>query len=237
MNICKKCQTKFNGNFCPNCGFALELKTIDGKYIFDETRSVFNLEKGILFTVKNLFLKPGQTVREFMNEDRTKLVKPILFLIICSLIFTLTQQLVNFKSGFIDSQGESNFKKLFDWLSKNYGYSNIIMTIPIALWTKIFFRKQNYNYYQIFTILSYYIGISVLIQTIFGIINGITNLKVVQMGFLIGSIYVAWAIGQFFERPKRWNYLKAFLSYFLGAITFLILIFSIGYIAMKTSLK
>lgn len=235
MNICKKCQTEFNGNFCPNCGFPFKLKPINGKYIFDETRSVFNLEKGILFTVKNLFLRPGPTVREFINEDRTKLVKPILFLIICSLVFTLTQQFLGFKSEFADFQGDSIFKKLFDWLSENYGYSNIIMAIPIALWTKIFFRKQGYNYYQIFTILSYYIGVSVLIQTIFGIINGVTSLKVVQIGFIIGSIYVAWAIGQFFERSKRLNYLKGFLSYFLGAVTFLFLVISIGYIALKIS--
>ncbi|MDO6473096.1 hypothetical protein Q4500_15170 [Maribacter sp. 1_MG-2023] len=133
----------------------------------------------------------------------------------------------------MDFQEESIFQKLFEWLSKNYGYSNILMAIPIALWTKIFFRKQNYNYYQIFTILSYFIGISVLIQTIFGIINGTTNLKVVQIGFIIGSIYVAWAIGQFFERPKRWSYFKGFLSYILGAITFLILVVSIGYVTLK----
>jgi hypothetical protein len=113
------------------------------------------------------------------------------------------------------------------------GQQCILMAIPIAFWTKIFFRKQNYNYYQIFTTLSYFIGISVLIQTIFGIINGTTKLKVVQIGFIIGSIYVAWAIGQFFERPKRWNYFKGFLSYLLGAITFLILVVSIGYITLK----
>lgn len=235
MNICKKCETKFDGNFCPNCSFPVKLKTIDGQYVFDEVRSVFNLEKGVLFTIKNLLLRPGPIVREFINQDRTKLVKPILFLIICSLVYTISQQFLDFKSEFVAFKEESIFENLIDWLSTNYGYSNIILAIPIAFWTKILFRKQNYNYYQIFTILSYYIGISVLIQSIFGIINGVTSIKVVQIGFFIGSIYVAWAIGQFFERQNRWNYLKGFLSYLLGVITFIGLIILIGLITIKFS--
>jgi hypothetical protein len=41
-------------------------------------------------------------------------------------------------------------------------------------------------------------------------------------------IYLSWAIGQFFGRKKVLSYLKAFISFFFGVITFVILIVLLG---------
>ena len=49
------------------------LKRIDGKYIWDEIRSVLNFDKGIFYTIKELFIRPGDTVREFLIYDRKML--------------------------------------------------------------------------------------------------------------------------------------------------------------------
>ena len=39
------------------------LERIDEKYIWNEISSVLNLEKGIFYTIKELFVRPGKTVR------------------------------------------------------------------------------------------------------------------------------------------------------------------------------
>ena len=60
---CKNCNTEINKNYCPNCGQPTKLKRIDGHYILSEIGSVLNFDKGILFTIRELLLRPGQSVR------------------------------------------------------------------------------------------------------------------------------------------------------------------------------
>ena len=93
MNNCKNCNSELNGNYCSNCGNPAILKRIDLHYIKNETSALFYLEKGFFYTIKELIIRPGQNIRKFIAEDRNRLVKPITFLIVTSLIYTL---IVNF---------------------------------------------------------------------------------------------------------------------------------------------
>ncbi|MDY8137449.1 DUF3667 domain-containing protein [Aquimarina sp. 2201CG5-10] len=206
------------------------LERIDGKYIWNEISSVLNFEKGLFYTIRELFIRPGRTVREFIQEDRNRLVKPIIFIIICSLVYSIFQQIFNFEDGYVGSSfvKESAINSIFDWVSKNYGYSNILMGIFIAFWIKIFFRKYNYNFYEILILLCFVMGIGMLLFALFGIADSLIDLKIIDKGYLIGIIYILWAIVQFFDKKKFMNYPKAIVSYFLGMITFMIGILILG---------
>lgn len=233
MQYCKNCNKRLTGKFCSECGFPKEPKRIDRQYIVDEIGSVLNFEKGIFYTVKELLIRPGDTVNRFITGDRKKIVKPIIFLIICSLIYTIGQQYLDYEAGYIkyNVEGGDNtpvMLQLYNWFSKNYGYANIAMAIFIAVWIKIFFKKHNYNFYEIYILLCYIMGISVLIYTLLGIIESIINFPVLQLGIFISLVYSTWAIGQFFNRKKTINYAKGFLSYLFGIATSLIVLFGIG---------
>ena len=147
MNICRKCSNELNGNYCSNCGQPTRVKRINGQYILHEIGSILNFQKGILFTIKGLLTKPGQNIREFIAEDRNRLVKPIMFVIVCSLIYTIATRLFHFQDGYISYSGEekSTGTLIFGWLQNNYGYANLLMAILISMWIKIFFKKYNYN--------------------------------------------------------------------------------------------
>ena len=153
MNNCKNCNKGLTGKFCSSCGFPNKLKRIDRQYVIDEISSVITFDKGFFYTVKELFKRPGSTIREFILEDRKRLVKPIVFLIICSFFYTIAQQFLSFEADYIklniDDRNTSFIIKMYDWFSKNYGYANILMAILITLWINIFFKKYNYNYYEI----------------------------------------------------------------------------------------
>lgn len=237
MSLCKNCNTEITQNYCPICGNPNSLKRIDGKYIATEIGSVLNFDKGILYTVKELIFRPGKAVKEFILEDRKRLVKPILFLIVCSVVYTIAQQFLEFEDGYInmnfDDWNDRIIGKIFNWISKNYGYANILMAVFITIWIKLFFRKYKYNHYEIFILLCFTMGISMLIFALFGIIEGIIDYPVLQYGANIAIIYTAWAIGQFFNGKKKLNYLKGILSYFLGMITFMIVVVLTGIIVEK----
>ena len=219
---CKKCGAELSDDFCSKCGNPKTLKKIDGGYILSEIVSVLNFDKGIFYTIKELLVRPGENVQKFIHSDRNRLVKPIIFVIVCSLIYTIAQQLLKFEDGYVNAGGfgESTISKIFEWIQTNYGFANILMAIFIALWIKVFFRKYNYNFFEILILLCFVMGIGMLIYTLFGIAESITKLKVLHIGGIIGFVYLSWAIGQFFDKDKKVNYLKGLLSYLLGMITF-----------------
>ena len=230
VGVCENCKTEMAQNYCTNCGSPKSLKRIDGKYIANEIGSVLNFDKGILYTIKELIIRPGNTVKEFILNDRNRIVKPIIFIIICSLIYSVLEQFLNFENGYIhyDESIKSTSMSIFGWIKDNYRYGNLIMGVFIAFWTKILFKKYGYNYYEILILLCFVMGIGMLILTVFGIIEWITKLKILQFGGMLFVIYSTWAIGQFFNNKMVSSYLKAFASYFLGMITFIVGVFVIG---------
>ncbi|VAW10324.1 hypothetical protein MNBD_BACTEROID03-1590 [hydrothermal vent metagenome] len=230
MSNCKKCKSELKGNYCSNCGRPTELTRIDSQYILSEIGSVLNFEKGILFTIKELVTNPGQSIHKFIIEDRNRLVKPIIFLIVTSLIYTIVNQIFHIEDGYIavESDKKTTTLLIFNWIQNNYGYANIIMSLFIAIWIKIFFRKNEYNFFEILILLCFVMGVGMLIFSIFGIIEGLTRLKIMQISGVIGIVYCSWAIGQFFGKKKKTNYLKAFFFYLLGMISFTFLAIFIG---------
>ena len=67
-----------------------------------------------------------------------------------------------------------------------------------------------------------------LIYTTFGILESMTKIKILQIGAILGFIYIAWSIGQFFDSNKKTNYLKGLFAYILGMITFYLLAVILG---------
>jgi hypothetical protein len=227
---CKKCEAELTDNFCSKCGNPKILSKIDGKYIISEIISVINFDKGIFYTIKELLTKPGENVQKFIHSDRKRLVKPIIFLIICSLIYTITQQILRFEDGYVNAGGfgDSALTSITEWIQKNYGYANILMSIFIAFWIKIFFKKYKYNFFEIIILLCFVMGIAMLIYTTFGIIESITKIRILNFAGIIGIIYTSWAIGQFFDKNKKMNYLKGLIAYLLGMVSFYFLAIILG---------
>jgi Protein of unknown function (DUF3667) len=227
---CKNCNTEITLKYCPNCGQPANLKRIDGHYIVHEIEHVLHFERGILYTVKELFINPGQTIRNYISENRSRLVKPVIFIIITSLIYTLIIHFFHIEDGYIKSEGleKSMVGNIVKWIQGNYGYANILVGAFIALWLRIFFKKYGYNFFELLIMLCFVTGVAMLIFAFCAIIEGLFHFKLSSIAGIIGVVYSIWAIGNFFEKRKIANYVKALISYVLGTITFYIIIFAIG---------
>lgn len=228
--ICQKCKSEVIKNYCPICGHSKEVTRIDGNYLLQEIRSVLSFEKGTLFTVRNLATNPGKSIKEFLKEDRNRLVKPVVFLIIASLIYTVFNKIFQFEDGYVQfsGNGESATKSISKWIQENYGYANIIMAIFIAGWIKLFFRKHDINIFEILVLLCFVMGMGMLIYAVFGVIQSLIDYNLMQVAGIFGFIYLTWAIGQFYGKGKIVNYVKVFFAYILGMISFSITAILIG---------
>ena len=227
---CKNCNNEVHLNYCSNCGQPVKLKRINAYYILHEIEHILHFERGILYTIKELTLNPGKSIKTYITENRSKLVKPIIFIIVTSLIYTFCNHYFHFEDGYINYHDEksSAIKDIFKWIQAHYGYANIIIGVFISLWAKLFFRKYEFNFFEILILLCFVTGISMLIYSVFGILQYFTHYNLMQVSNVVGLLYIVWAMGQFFDKRKLINYLKAFFSYVLGILTFSITLILIG---------
>ncbi|PWA07679.1 DUF3667 domain-containing protein [Flavobacterium laiguense] len=222
MNNCGNCNDELTGKYCSNCGQAVKVKRIDGDYIVHEIEHVLHFERGILYTIKELLIRPGQNIREFIAENRSRLVKPVIFIIVTSLIYTLINHFFHIEDGYVNFTDAKmpTTNSIFSWIQNHYGYANIIMGMFIAFWLKIFFKKYEYNFFELVILLCFVIGMEMLMVSVFALFEGLTKLSLMQIAGFVIFAYCTWAIGQFFDKTKPISYVKAFASYVLGMLTF-----------------
>ena len=165
MTTCRNCTNNFDTKYCPNCGTPASIKRIDKKYVMHEIRhGILHLESGFLFTTKQLLINPGHSIRKFINGDRIKHYKPIAYLIICSIVYSFLSHYLDTITTFHKQNGYVT--DLLIWITDHYNYSNIIETVFIALTLQWFFKKDNYNYFENFVLISYLTGFVMLIGSI-----------------------------------------------------------------------
>ncbi|MEO5966804.1 MAG: DUF3667 domain-containing protein [Ferruginibacter sp.] len=237
MTNCIECNEIIENKYCSNCGQPASLKRINGKYLLHEINHLLHLEKGFLYTVKELFIRPGESVKVFITQNRMKLVKPIVFIIVTSLIYTIVNHYFSFdKEAFnIDTIKDEKAKNILNWVNANYGYSNIVLGAFIAFYVKIFFNNYRYNYFEILILLYYAMGMSMLIFSLFAIFQGLTQIKSFYFGSIAAIAYCTWAVGQFFDKKKAISYIVALISYILGTFTIMFLGIIIGIVILILS--
>ena len=231
---CKRCQSEVDSNYCPDCGLPTQLKRINWHYIVHDVSHVLHLETGIFSTFWQLLKAPGATIREFISEDRTKIVKPVLFLILTSLLYTLLQQISQVEDGYIQVNTDKGkavpyyLGHMFDWVKSHYGYANLLMSGFIAMWLLTFFRKAPYNFFELLVLLCYVMGVGMSFFFVFTLLEWITGISSLNQGTAVSILYSTYAIGQFYNRRGFKTYFKAFWAYFLGFLMFSILVAGIG---------
>jgi hypothetical protein len=230
MTNCTHCKSPITENFCSHCGQPAKLKRINGRYILQEITHVLHLEKGIFYTIKELIIRPGESVKHFIFEDRNRLVKPVIFVILTSLIYTLISHWFHVEQvkPLEEQASHSAFLLIFKWIEHHYGYANIIEGMFIALWLKLFFRKHDYSFFEILILLCFIMGIGMLSFAVSGLIEGLTGLHSSIITQLLSLLYSCWAIGQFFNKSKVTSYLKALSAYLLGMFVFYVLVIVLG---------
>ena len=232
-NVCKNCSEPINGNYCSNCGQPAKLKRINGHYIISEIGEFLFANKGMIYTIKKMLISPGESVRRFIKEDRYRFVKPISFLFITSLIFTLVSHFFHIEAKDYYPQQQADIEyptvNLFINLMLEYqAYTHLISGLIVAFWIKLFFRKSEYNIFEIFILLCFISGVSSLFYTLVAIIQGLTQLSLINISTLIVMIYYAWAIGQLFDKKKVISYIKAFIICILGYLVIGFLVAFVG---------
>ncbi|AZA89974.1 Protein of uncharacterised function (DUF3667) [Chryseobacterium nakagawai] len=207
-----------------------EIKRIDANYISHEIQHLLHFDKGFPFTFKEVLIRPGKAVREYLKENREKYVKPIVFLVFAAVLYTFIIHLLHIEvlifniKGFEETkQWEHNINTevINNWIDSHLGYSALIIGFFMALWTKIFFYRKGYNLFEIFVLLAYLFGVFFISLLFFLLLSKLTGVLIItQIGVFLLQIYFVCAIGQFFGEKVFLNYVKSLICLFLGVVTY-----------------
>jgi Protein of unknown function (DUF3667) len=235
MQTCTNCNNIIQDEFCSKCGNPAVLKRVDSHYLQHEFMHLFHLEKGFFYTVKKLLTKPGESIRMFLKQNRNQLMKPVPFLIFASLIYSIIGSFVDTSAvsnslGTVQGPSDGSYMTLiFKWMQAHYGYANIAVSIFIAFFIKLLFKKYGYNYFEIMTLLCFVLGINMLAMTLIAPFYFSLNPRVYKFLFtMLFYGYSIWAIGQFFDKTKAISYLKAAIAFFIGYVIYFITLSVVG---------
>jgi len=85
---CKNCATRYRGRYCPYCGQKARTGRLNWMALWDNLAySVTNVDRGFLFTVKELFTRPGYMMRDYLIGKRVNYFRPFSMMVILTTVY------------------------------------------------------------------------------------------------------------------------------------------------------
>jgi len=86
---CKGCGTAFSGSYCNHCG-QKRIGRFSLKYLWEALHAdVFEVDRGLWLTVKDLTLRPGATIRSYLDGNTKKYYSPIKYMAVVAAVMYL----------------------------------------------------------------------------------------------------------------------------------------------------
>lgn len=156
---CQNCNKPISGNFCDYCGQSSSTHRINSHFLLhDIQHGLLHVDKGFFYTAKELFSRPGHTIREFLEGKRVNHFKPISLVLILAGIYGFLSHYfhINMLSNNIQVSGSGeNFdrireavNKMSEWLSQHYSIFALFQIPIFSIGTYISFKKAGYNFIE-----------------------------------------------------------------------------------------
>lgn len=109
---CPTCATHYKGNYCPRCGQAASISRYSFKKAFLLFIDVWGLgNRGMYHTIRDLFLRPGYMVRDYLNGMHMAYFPPFKMLFLLTALSLLVNTGFNIEGKDMISQGIEEFRQ------------------------------------------------------------------------------------------------------------------------------
>ena len=201
--VCISCKNEHSSDFCPNCGEKSNTRKITFRSISEDTFSTITaMDRGVLYNVKNLILRPQEFTSEYILGKRRGVLNPISFLIISITLYLIIESMLRVPIEIPESKliPESDIQKVGFAAGKTlaiyFKYFWILSIIPLSVSTKLIFGR--YNFTEHLAINSFILGQATLIGLISFLITK-TELPVNPLVYLL----ILWLVYSVFVKPKE----------------------------------
>ncbi|MEO8416640.1 MAG: DUF3667 domain-containing protein [Ginsengibacter sp.] len=244
MTNCKNCGRRFKGKFCNNCGQAAETHTMNFHFLWhDIQHGLFHVDKGIFFTTKELFTRPGHTIREYLRGKRVSHFRPISMVLILAGVYALLYHIfhIGMLKGSVTVSGRGQelinlnniVENLLLWIGEHYELVALAQLPFAALGTYLAFRKWGYNYVEHFILNAFITAQSLIVRIVLFPFNyafsGRPALKnFYNLEYIINLGLLVWVLLQFFNTRKKFSILmRTLLSLLIYGLFYAIIFCSV----------
>ena len=205
---CLNCGNETVNCFCSICGQKNSTHRFSMKHFFlhDFIHGVFHLDKGFLFTLKELYTRPGNSIREYIQGKRAKHFN---YFTLMLLIYALSHFLAKIpEKSVYDIMIDNNISVGNYKVLKEYAKFIMLLYIPLySLATFLFYYKSKLNYTE-HVVMAMYYSSAILVFHVIPIIAPVvsTNLNfILTLRIIVGFteyLYYFWFLYQFFSKFK-----------------------------------
>jgi hypothetical protein len=201
MKHCLNCGTLLRGEYCYKCGGQADKSRITGKYLLEEIFHFFtHVEHGFLYTSKEILLRPGKTLHQYLNGKRKRFQQPVSYIIIWITIEWLIRSQIVRHFHYISIPSNDKTPRYNEVKMFYDDYSSLFIFILTPLLGLIYFLilgKPRYNFYEMIVINIYGYGTYFILQLLFStILLGLIfhiNTKSFEVGLFTSFIAICWA--------------------------------------------
>ncbi len=241
---CANCGTAVTLHYCPNCGQKLaEGRLHLGHLLSEFVHNYLGTDSGFFFTVREMLVRPGHAINEFLDGKRRPYLKPVQFYLLLLTLFFVVSELLNVNPLEMGNQvnrdlgiqpgvevtSGKKYQRMMEVLASNMKVIFSLLLLVLALTLKVLYRKKPYTFTELLVFTLYIYGISYLFSCVLAFlmvaqlphaVHATLNATV----YGLSAVYVVWAIRQFYGGSGVRGWLKAGSSYLLSI--FFLLLFS-----------
>lgn len=219
--------------FCPACGQPTPVHRIDWHFLGHELEhSVLHMDRGILYSLKELMLRPGRLIRDYIEGRRAGIVKPVLLIMMTGAAATLMahyaldgdalgaslaagmeagaehQGSMNAKQAEAMAQMAKVFAVVKDWMNRHLTLITLLLLPVQAAAFKLTFRRfKQFNYPEWLVITSFLMAQLFVVWAVFmPLQRWWSDAQAVMV--LVAVLLNLFSLTQVFQGYPRW---KAFL--------------------------
>lgn len=230
-NVCKNCGAVFEGNYCNNCGQPAATHDINTSFVVhDLQHGLMHINGGILHSARELFSRPGHSIREYIEGKRMKHYKPLSMLIILAGLYSLFYHAlgINVLSGVDD--GLLDYEEANEWISHHFSIISLLLLPILSLSSYIVFKKQGYNYTEHIVLNSFYSSQKLWVRIVTVPLLLFKDMETLLPQVLMGVDFVLmlWCYKQFFTKTSMLKAVGAtLLAYSIGLLVMLLVLTSV----------
>ena len=156
---CLNCGQVIQANFCGHCGQSAHTHAVNWHYIWHEIpHSVWHVDRGILFTIRQLCTRPGHTIREFLEGKRVNHYRPLALLLLLGGLLVLVMHSLDLSMAKLsqdayrtDASAEAKAfgMRMNQFMEEKMTILNIAFLPFFAFGYWLAFRRKGYSYPQL----------------------------------------------------------------------------------------
>lgn len=232
--------------FCPACGQPTPAHRIDWHFLGHELEhSVLHMDRGIFYSLKELMLRPGHLMRDYLEGRRAGQVKPLLMLMLMSAVVVILSKYMagegvvdsallagtsaGSKAGMattVDPALVARASKLAADLMNQYFAAFTLLLLPLeaVAFRVAFHRVGNLNYPEWLVITALLTVQTFLFWALLLILHRWIP-QPASCAVLLSMVYAVFSLVQFFRGYPRW---KSALRTLLALVIFLVMNMVVG---------